>query len=51
MVTPLFADIPGSIIFTRVTDPDEPIDDAFVEELVDRVLLPILSREQAPHVV
>jgi AcrR family transcriptional regulator len=52
-VTPLFADIPGSIIFTRSLIRREPIDDAFVEELVDRVLLPILStsKEQAPHVV
>jgi AcrR family transcriptional regulator len=52
-VTPLFADIPGSIIFTRSLIRGEPIDDAFVEELVDRVLLPIVSlpKEQAPHVV
>lgn len=52
-VTPLFADIPGSMIFTRSLIRGLPIDDAFVEELVDRVLLPILSipKEQAPHVV
>lgn len=52
-VTPLFADIPGSIIFTRSLIRGEPIDDAFVTELVDRVLLPILttSKEPAPHVV
>jgi AcrR family transcriptional regulator len=53
VVTPLFADIPGSIIFTRSMIRREPIDDAFVEELVDRVLLPILPipKEHAPHVV
>ena len=53
-VTPLFADIPGSMIFTRSLIRGEAIDDAFVEELVDRVLLPILttvSKEHAPHVV
>ena len=52
-VTALFADIPGSIIFTRSLIRGLPIDDAFVEELVDRVLLPILpvKKEQAPHVV
>ena len=52
-VTPLFVDIPGSIIFTRSLIRREAIDDAFVEELVDRVLLPILStpKEQAPDVV
>jgi AcrR family transcriptional regulator len=42
VVTPLFADIAGSLVFTRVMIAREPIDDAFVEELVDRVLLPIL---------
>jgi AcrR family transcriptional regulator len=41
-VTPLFADVAGSVVFTRVMLAREPIDDAFVEELVDRVLLPIL---------
>jgi AcrR family transcriptional regulator len=53
-VTPLFADIPGSMIFTRSLIRGEAIDEAFVEELVDRVLLPILttvSKEHAPHVV
>jgi len=53
-VTPLFVDISGSMIFTRSLIRGEVIDDAFVEELVDRVLLPILnssSKEQAPHVV
>jgi AcrR family transcriptional regulator len=53
VVTPLFADIPGSIIFTRSLIRGLPIDDAFVEELVDRVLLPVLNttKEPAPHVV
>lgn len=52
-VTALFADIPGSMIFTRSLIRGLPIDDAFVEELVDRVLLPIVStpKEHAPHVV
>jgi len=53
-VTPLFADISGSMIFTRSLIRGESIDDAFVEELVDRVLLPVLttvSKEHAPHVV
>ena len=42
-VTPLFADVAGSIVFTRVTISGEPVDGAFAEELVDRVLLPILN--------
>jgi AcrR family transcriptional regulator len=42
-VSPLFADVAGSIVFTRVTITGEPVDHAFVEELVDHVLLPILN--------
>jgi AcrR family transcriptional regulator len=42
-ITPLFADAAGSIVFTRVTISGEPVDRAFAEELVDRVLLPILN--------
>jgi AcrR family transcriptional regulator len=42
-VSPLFADVAGSIVFTRVTITGEPVDRAFAEELVDRVLLPILN--------
>src|SRR5919201_4310979 len=42
-VTPLFADVAGSLVFTRVTISGEPVDRAFAEELVDRVLLPILN--------
>jgi AcrR family transcriptional regulator len=40
-VTPLFADVAGSVIFTRSLLVGEPLDRAFLEELVDRVLLPI----------
>jgi AcrR family transcriptional regulator len=42
-VSPLFADVAGSIVFGRVTITGEPVDRAFVEELVDQVLLPILN--------
>jgi AcrR family transcriptional regulator len=42
-VTPLFADVAGSIVFGRVTITGEPVDRAFAEELVDHVLLPILN--------
>jgi AcrR family transcriptional regulator len=42
-VSPLFADVAGSLIFTRVTITGEPVDRAFAEELVDDVLLPILN--------
>jgi AcrR family transcriptional regulator len=41
--SPLFADVAGSIVFTRVTITGEPVDRAFAEELVDHVLLPILN--------
>src|SRR4051812_19540040 len=42
-VTPLFADVAGSIVFGRVAITGEPVDRAFAEELVDCVLLPILN--------
>jgi AcrR family transcriptional regulator len=42
-LTPLFADVAGSIVFGRVTITGEPVDRAFAEELVDDVLLPILK--------
>jgi AcrR family transcriptional regulator len=42
-VSPLFADIAGAIVFARVTITGEPVEGAFAEELVDRVLLPILN--------
>jgi|tagenome__1003787_1003787.scaffolds.fasta_scaffold20746370_2 AcrR family transcriptional regulator len=43
-VTPLFADLAGSVIFTRALITGEPLDQAFLEELVDRVLLPIATQ-------
>jgi AcrR family transcriptional regulator len=46
-VTPLFADIAGSIIFTRSLIAGEPLDRQFLEELVDRVLLPITKEPNA----
>jgi AcrR family transcriptional regulator len=42
-VCPLFADVAGSLVFTRVTITGEPVDRAFAEALVDDVLLPILN--------
>jgi AcrR family transcriptional regulator len=42
-VTPLFSDIAGSVAFTRALIAGDPLDSAFTEELVDRVLLPILN--------
>jgi AcrR family transcriptional regulator len=42
-VTPLFADIAGSVIFTRSLLAGEPLDEAFLGELVDNVLLPLCS--------
>ncbi len=41
-VTPLFSDVAPSLIHTRVLLSLEPVDDAFVAELVDRILLPII---------
>jgi AcrR family transcriptional regulator len=41
--SPLFADIAGAMVFTRVTITGEPVDRAFAEELVDHVLLPIAN--------
>jgi AcrR family transcriptional regulator len=46
-VTPLFADIAGSVIFTRSLIAGEPLDRPFLEELVDRVLLPITKEPNA----
>jgi AcrR family transcriptional regulator len=43
VVSPLFADVAGSLVFTRVTITGEPVDGAFAEEFVDHVLLPILN--------
>jgi AcrR family transcriptional regulator len=41
--TVLFADIGGSVIFSRALIAGEPLDREFLEELVDRVLLPIVE--------
>jgi AcrR family transcriptional regulator len=41
-ITPLFHDIAGSVVFTRAVVTAEPLDQAFLEELVDHVLLPVL---------
>lgn len=42
-VSPLFSDVAPSVVFTRVLLTGEPVDDAFAEQLVDGVLLPILN--------
>jgi AcrR family transcriptional regulator len=42
-ISPLAYDVPGSLIFTRAVVTAEPLDQAFLEELVDHVLLPILN--------
>jgi AcrR family transcriptional regulator len=42
-VTPLFGAVGPSLIHTRVLLTADPVDDAFVDALVDDVLLPILS--------
>ena len=42
-VSQLFADVGPSLIHSRMTV-GEPLDDAFAEELVDHVLLPILDQ-------
>ena len=41
-VSGLFADVAPALIHTRVLLSVEPVDDAFVAEAVDRILLPIL---------
>jgi AcrR family transcriptional regulator len=42
-ITPLLSDVAGSVVFTRAVVTSEPLDQAFLEELVDHVLLPILN--------
>ena len=42
-VTPLFPDVGPSLIHARMTISAEPLDDGFAAELVDRVLIPILT--------
>ena len=39
----LFGDVAPALIHARMTFPSEPLDEGFVTELVDRVLLPILN--------
>jgi len=41
---PLFADVAPSLVFARMLMNFEPLDDAFVEALVDQILLPVLRR-------
>jgi AcrR family transcriptional regulator len=41
-ITPLFHDLAGSLIFSRAVITGESLDPAFVTELVDHVLLPVL---------
>ena len=42
-ITPLLSDVAGSLVFSRAVITAEPLDQAFLEELVDHVLLPILK--------
>ena len=42
-VTHLFPDVAPALVYTRLVLLGDPVDDAFVDELVDRVLLPILT--------
>jgi hypothetical protein len=44
-VTPLFADIAGSVIFSRALIAGEPLDTPFLEALIDEVLLPIVATQ------
>ncbi len=46
-ITPLFHDLAGSLVFTRAAITGEPLDQAFLEELVDHVLLPVLDPKEA----
>src|SRR5690349_20127670 len=39
----MFVDVAPSLIHAHMTFPGDPLDEAFVTELVDRVLLPILN--------
>jgi AcrR family transcriptional regulator len=48
-ITPLFADIPGSVIFSRRLIAGEPVDHEFLVELVDHVLLPLVSKKDLPN--
>ena len=41
---PLFADVAPSLVFARMLMNFEPLDEAFIEAVVDQILLPILRR-------
>jgi AcrR family transcriptional regulator len=49
-VTPLVADIGPALVFSRVMFSGDPIDDAFADELVDRVLLPVIAGGADLHI-
>jgi AcrR family transcriptional regulator len=49
-ITPVFADIPGSVMFTRSLIAGEPLDHEFIAELVDHVLLPLVRMKDLPNV-
>jgi AcrR family transcriptional regulator len=44
-VTPLFADVAGSVIFSRALIAGEALDTTFLEALIDEVLLPIVATQ------
>jgi len=48
-VSALFGEIGPATVFGRVLMGIDPVDDAFAEELVDRILLPILPRTSHDH--
>jgi AcrR family transcriptional regulator len=45
VITPLFSDIPGSVIFSRSLIAGEAVDHEFLVELVDHVLLPLVMKD------
>jgi len=47
-VSPLFMNIAPALVFGRAQLQMDPLDDAFVAELVDRILLPILRGTDGP---
>jgi AcrR family transcriptional regulator len=42
-ITPLISEVAGSVVFTRAVVTGESLDQSFLEELVDHVLLPVLN--------
>jgi AcrR family transcriptional regulator len=48
-VSPLFGEIGPATVFSRMLLGVEPVDEAFVEELVDHILLPLLPRASSSH--